>query len=153
MGVGFVHFTPLRPHGLAPPHHRPDPLVSTLRQRVLGCGGTPSWRSKQSYRGRTASFAVAMANVPRGDAAWVGQRSLDDPGVISIGLAHYLMPLCTAADGTALAGVQRLVETERVDCVDAVPSSISGSPTPTTAAISVCSSQARSAETSATARP
>jgi hypothetical protein len=80
-----------------------------------------------------------MANVPSGGAAGVGQRSLDDPGDISIGLAHYLLTSCTAADGTALAGVQRLVETERVDRADAVPSSISGAPTATTAAITVCS--------------
>ena len=44
MGVGSVHFTPLRPHGLAPPHHRPDPLVPTLRQRLLRCGVPPSRR-------------------------------------------------------------------------------------------------------------
>jgi hypothetical protein len=46
MGVGSVHFTPLRPRpGTATPSARP--LVPTLRQRLLRCGVTPSrrWRA------------------------------------------------------------------------------------------------------------
>ena len=65
MGVGSVHFTPLRPHGLAPPHHRPDPLVPTLRQRLLRCGVTPSRRSRTR---RFAAIPVVRIG-PAGHAA------------------------------------------------------------------------------------
>ena len=53
----------------------------------------------------------------------------------------------------ASAGEQRLVETDALTRADAVPFSISGSPTSTTAEITVRQSQPRSAVTSAAERP